>query len=204
VSPGAAPEALSADAMHLLTVQMSDSDLLAVLAAMDASAEGAAEDTIDLPVDRSQRAGSATPSNSSSSSSSVFSSDGSDEGSDELVSSRRRPRRRATSPAGKAAAESRRKRREQELALPGVCPNNKKALDKRFPEAVLAMSTGELNRYLRANPLSSDEKQQLREARRRRKNRVYAQQSRLRRIHKVAPKKTRNEMKKDEKKKGGE
>ena len=56
------------------------------------------------------------------------------------------------------------------------------AEDARWDELLLTMSASELNRWLKQHPLSSDDRQSLREARRRRKNRGYAQKSRARRM----------------------
>lgn len=56
--------------------------------------------------------------------------------------------------------------------------NNKKALDQSWPRELLDMPIPDLNRYIKHNRLSEAQVKALKEARRRKKNRLYAQRSR--------------------------
>lgn len=56
--------------------------------------------------------------------------------------------------------------------------NNKKALDQSWPRELLDMPIPDLNRYIKHNRLSDAHVKALKEARRRKKNRLYAQRSR--------------------------
>lgn len=64
------------------------------------------------------------------------------------------------------------------LSLVNIPCNNKKVLDESWPQELLDMPIPDLNRYIKSERLSPAQVKALKEARRRKKNRLYAQRSR--------------------------